>query len=70
MSVSQVKVHEYLGMTLDSTFSGQVRITMYTYIEDILTSFNKAYPKGKGRKSSAAPKTFCGKRGLQETGSG
>ena len=28
---------------------------MFSYIEEILTSFEKAYPKGRGEKSSAAP---------------
>ena len=31
MSVSQDKVHEYLGMTLDYTVCGQVRIMMLSY---------------------------------------
>ena len=55
MSVSQGKVHEYLGMTLDYTVRAQVIITMFSYIEYILTAFNKADPKGKGTKSSTAP---------------
>ena len=50
----QEKVHEYLGMTLDYTVFGQVNIPMLSYIEEIITAFDKAYPKGKGSKSSAA----------------
>ena len=50
MSVIQVKVHEYLGMTLDQTVCGKVRIVMFSYIEDILNSFDKAHPKGNGAK--------------------
>ena len=30
-------------------------ITMFSYIENILTAFDKADPKGKGAKSIAAP---------------
>ena len=40
------KIHEYLGMTLDYTVCGQVRITMTSYIEDILSALDKAEPKG------------------------
>ena len=42
-------------MTLDYTVRGQVRITMLSYIEDILTAFDKAYPKWEVKKSSATP---------------
>ncbi len=54
MSVSRGKVHKYLGMTLDYTVRGQVKITMFDYIDEILTAFDKAEPKGGGTKSSAA----------------
>ena len=54
MSVSRGKLHEYLGLTLDYTVCGQVRIMMLSYIEGIITTFDKADPKGKGTKSSAA----------------
>ena len=55
ISVIQGKVHEYLGMTLDYNVSGQVSITMFSSIEEILTTLDKAYLKGKGTKSSAEP---------------
>jgi hypothetical protein len=55
MTVSRGKIHKYLGMTLDYTFCGQVRITMFDYVEEILTDFDKAEPKGGGTKISAAP---------------
>jgi len=55
MAVSRGKVHTYLGMKLDYTVRGQVKITMFDYIEEILTAFNKTEPKGTGTKSSAAP---------------
>ena len=54
MTVSRGKVHKYLGMTLDYTVSGQVKITMTDYIGEILSAFDKADPKGRGTKSSAA----------------
>ena len=55
MSVSRGKVNEYLGITLYYTVRGQVRITILSYIEEIITNFDKSDPKGKGKKSSAAP---------------
>jgi hypothetical protein len=55
MIVSRGKVHTYLGMTLDYTVRGQVKITMIGYVDEILIAFDKADPKGCGTKSSAAP---------------
>jgi hypothetical protein len=55
MTVSRGKIHKYLGMTLDYTFRGQVKITMFDYVNEILTSFDKAEPKVGGTKTSAAP---------------
>jgi hypothetical protein len=54
MTVSRGKVHKYLGMTLDYTIRGQVKITMIDYVDEILTAFDKADPKGHGTKTSAA----------------
>jgi hypothetical protein len=55
MTVSRGKIHKYLGMTLDYTVCGQVKITMFDYVDEILTDFDKAEPKGGGTKTSAAP---------------
>jgi hypothetical protein len=55
MVVSRGKVHTYLGMTLDFTLPGKVKISMYKYIEEIIVAFNKADPNGGGNKTSAAP---------------
>jgi hypothetical protein len=55
MTVSGGKIHKYLGMTLDYTVRGQVKIIMSDYINEILTAFDKAEPKGGGTKTSAAP---------------
>ena len=55
MKVSRGKVHEYLGMTLDYSVKGQVRISMFKYIDEVLEAFDKAEPKGSGTKSCAAP---------------
>jgi hypothetical protein len=55
MTVSRGKVHKYLGMTLDYTACGQVKITMFNYVNDIITAFDKAEPKCRGTKTSTAP---------------
>jgi hypothetical protein len=55
MTVIRGKVHKYLGMTLDYTVRGQVKITMFNYVNEILDAFDKADPRGRGTKSSAAP---------------
>jgi hypothetical protein len=55
MTVSRGKIHKYLGMTLDYTVRGQVKITMFDYVGEILTAFDKAEPKGGVTKSSTAP---------------
>jgi hypothetical protein len=54
MKVSRGKIHKYLGMTLDYYVRGQVKITMFDYIDEILTAFDKAEPKEGGAKTSAA----------------
>jgi hypothetical protein len=55
VTVSRGKIHKYLGMTLDYSVPGQVKITMLNYVNDILAAFDKAEPKGGGTKTSAAP---------------
>jgi hypothetical protein len=55
MTVIRGKLHKYLSMTLDYTVRGQVKITMFDYVDEILTAFDKEEPKGGGTKTSAAP---------------
>jgi hypothetical protein len=55
MTVSRGNIHQYISMTLDYTVRGQVNITMFDYVDEILTAFDKAEPKGGGIKTSAAP---------------
>jgi hypothetical protein len=55
MTVSRGKIHKYLGINLDYTVRGQFKITMFDCVDKILTSFDKAEPKGGGTKTSAAP---------------
>ena len=58
MAVSRGKVHTYLGMALDYTTRGQVKVTMLDHIEDLIVAFEKAEPKGGGTKTSAAPENL------------
>ena len=48
MAVSRRKVHTYLGITLDYTIPGRVKITMINYIKEIIGAFHKAEPNGGG----------------------
>jgi hypothetical protein len=50
------KVHKYLGTTLDVTTPGQVKVSMFAYIDEILSAYKKAAPKELGTKTSATPK--------------
>jgi hypothetical protein len=58
MMVSRGKVPTYLGMILDYTIRGQVKIMMINYVDEILSAFDKADPKGHGTKTSAASKNL------------
>jgi hypothetical protein len=55
MTVIRGKIHKYLSMTLDYTARVQVKITMFDYVDEILTALDKAEPKGGDTKTSAAP---------------
>jgi hypothetical protein len=55
MTVSRGKIHTYLSMTLEYNDRCQVKITMFDYVDEILTAFDKAEPKDGGTKTSAAP---------------
>ena len=41
MTVSRGFVHKYLGMKLDYSTRGQVKITMIPYFDEILNAFDK-----------------------------
>ena len=58
MKVSRGKIHMYLGMTLDYTVPSQVQISMFDYIDEILTAFDKAEPKCSSTKTSAPKNLF------------
>ena len=50
MTVSRVKVHKYLGMTLDYTFCGQVQITIIDFLDKFLIAFYKAELSGASQR--------------------
>ena len=55
MQAKHGKVHKKLGMKLDYSTVGQMKITMLEYINEISNAFDKADPTRGGTKSSAAP---------------
>jgi hypothetical protein len=55
MTVSRGKKHKYLGIILDYAVHGQVKISMFDYVDDIISAFDKAEQQCGGTKTSAAP---------------
>jgi hypothetical protein len=55
MTVSRGNIHKYLGMTLDYTVRGQVKITMIYYVDEIITALDKVELKGGDTNTRAAP---------------
>ena len=53
--VSQVKVHDYLGMNLYYSVKGPVNIKILYCIKEMMAYSDKAEPKNSGTKSSTAP---------------
>jgi hypothetical protein len=58
MKVCRGKVHEYIGMTLDSTVSGQVKVTMLPYVEEIVDDFTEQSGDLKTATTPAAEHLF------------
>ena len=54
MTVSRGKNHKYLGMDLDFTTKGEVKVTMADYTKECIKIFDKVAPLELGTKSSAA----------------
>jgi hypothetical protein len=42
-------------VTLNYTTRGQVKIAMYDYVDEFITAFDKAEPKGGDTETSAVP---------------
>ena len=54
MKLNRGMIHEYLGMTLDYSTQGKVKIRMYNYICDIVTDFKQYEPSNKNSRTPAA----------------
>jgi hypothetical protein len=66
LEVYHGKVLKYLGMTLDFMTAGQVKVSMFDFVNDLLQDDKKAAPEESGIKTSAAPRDcfVCGGQGL------
>ena len=51
-------IHEYLGMILDYYNQGEVKITMYNYIRDIIIDFKQYHPSNNNARTPAANHLF------------
>ena len=58
MTIHQGKVHNYLGMTLEYTNSGTVKVSIIDYIDVIIAAFDETDPRGRGIKTSAVPEVL------------
>ena len=55
MTVSRGKNHKYLGIDLDFTSKGEVKVKMADYTKECIKIFDKVAPLELGTKMSAAP---------------
>ena len=58
MKLKRGKIHEYLGMQLDFSVVGQVKITMFDYIQEMLEDFHKFDPNKTISRTPAADHLF------------
>ena len=58
MKINRGKIHEYIGMTLDFSISGEVKITMTPYIREVIEDFSKYDPGSKTACTPAADHLF------------
>ena len=58
MKLKRGKIHEYLGMKLDFSVAGQVKITMFDYIQEMLEDFHKFDPSKNVSRTPAADHLF------------
>ena len=54
MKINRGKIHEYLGMMLNFSISGEVKITMTPYIREVVEEFSKYDPGSKTARTPAA----------------
>ena len=58
MKLKRGKIHEYFGMQLDFSVVGQVKITMFDYIQEMLEDFHKFDPNKSIYRTPAADNIF------------
>jgi hypothetical protein len=58
MTVSRGKVHKYLGMQLDYTIRGMVKISMLEFVDEILAAFDREDPRSGGTKPALHRKIY------------
>ena len=58
MKLKRRKIHEYLGMQLDFFVAGQVKITMFGYIQEMLEDFHRFDPSKTVYRTPAADHLF------------
>ena len=51
------KVHKYLGMTLDFTTKGQVKISMFDYVKEVIAAWDNAPQLNDGFVTVTAKRT-------------
>ena len=58
MKLKRGKIHKYLGMQLDFSVAGQVKIIMFDYIQETLEDFHKYNPHKIFSRTPAADHLF------------
>ena len=58
MKINRGMIHEYIGMTLDYSTQGKVKIKMYNSIRDIITDFKQYDPSNKNARTPTANHLF------------
>jgi hypothetical protein len=58
MKICRGKIHEYLGMTLDFTVDGEVKVTMIPYVKEIVQQFQEHDNSTKTAATPAAEHLF------------
>ena len=54
MKLCRGKIHDYLGMNLDYTIKGEVKITMIPYIKDMIQDFREHNPNPDKKANTPA----------------
>ena len=54
MKLCRVKVHDYLGMNLDYTIKGEVKITIIPYIKEMIKDFREYDPSPDKKANTPA----------------